>query len=107
MIILIMILLLYILLHIAFALAIGFWLLITSAKLEGLFKSLGAVFGWLIIALALLLMLTSIVTTIKYMTDKDYRTNCPMHRMMQKENAEDDMDKEHCPNCPVRSSEKK
>ena len=72
----------FLLLHIAAALAIGFWLLMTSAKQIGWLKSLGTVFGWIIISLAILLMLTSTVYTIRFMTDKGFRQGSPMQRMM-------------------------
>ncbi|OGI02809.1 MAG: hypothetical protein A2Y25_03190 [Candidatus Melainabacteria bacterium GWF2_37_15] len=81
----------FLLLHIAAALAIGFWLLMTSMKQEGWLKSLGTVFAWLIIALAILLMLTSTVTGIRFMTDKEYRKGCPMREMMRQDGMQQKM----------------
>lgn len=73
--------LIYILLHFAFALAIGFWLLITAYKQENWLKQLGSVFAWIIISLAVIF---SIVSSYAIIENKDdHLKYCPMHRMMK------------------------
>lgn len=75
--------LIYMMLHLAIALAIGFWLLITAVKQEGWLKILGSVFGWIIITLAIISSIITCYSVIKYW---DTMTkSCPMYEMMRQD----------------------
>lgn len=108
--------LVYMMLHLAIALAIGFWLLITAIKQEGWLKILGSVFGWIIISLAIISSIITCYSVIKY---RNAMTKpCPMYEMMRQGRMHQDMmDREEmpmmngkqqrgmmnqqpCPNCP-------
>lgn len=70
-----------ILLHLAFGLAIGFFILMFALKQEiKWFRILGLVFGWIIIGLSALLMLVATVSAIRAPMYGPYG---PMHQMMQ------------------------
>jgi len=90
----------FILLHIAFGLAVGFFVLMFALKQEiRWFKILGSVFGWIIIGLSALLMLVATISAIKAPMYGPYG---PMHQMTKQERAY-----KPCPNCPYQTENQK
>jgi len=106
-----LIILTFILLHLAVGLAIGFWLLLTAIKQEKWLKILGSVFGWLIIAISIILMLATSYAATKFSKEGFYSPHCPMHEMMMRQhmmpmtsgnNTNPEMkmmQQQNCPNC--------
>jgi len=119
-----LIILTFILLHLAVGLAIGFWLLFTAIKQEKWLKILGSVFGWLIIAISIILMLAASYSATKFSREGFRTPYCPMHEMMMQKHmmkphmmpmtSENNtnpemrmmrrknqmMQRQQCPNCP-------
>lgn len=101
--------LVFLLLHIAFGFAIGFFVLMFAVKQESWLKILGFVFGWFIISLAALVMLISILWAFRY----PMGPYGPMHPGIMKERSSDNyrqsglpqrnqgtmMNQQHCPYC--------
>ena len=83
--------LVFLLLHIAFGLAIGFFILMFAIRQERWLRILGLVFGWLIITLSVLTMLITSFMAIRYPAG-------PMHQMMGQGKISSEY-KGPCPHC--------
>lgn len=69
----------------AVGLGVGYFILITSTKYEGRFKTTGEALGWFLIAAAIIFSLFSMFYSVK-LASFDYMPRaCPVHRIMDQE----------------------
>jgi hypothetical protein len=92
--------------HIAFALALAFFVLYFAQRTEGLIRKIGTFTGWFIIALALLSMLTALVFAAQNPTfpphsKYDNKMNKKMEVMNEKDNEDDDKPERTGSACPI------
>lgn len=92
----------FILLHIAIALAVAFWVLITAVKQEGWLKTLGLIFGWFLVALSTILIISSIYSAVWFASHKESMSACPMQRFGYKNRTQGEMmEREDDENMPM------
>lgn len=79
--------------------AAGFWLLIAATGQEGWKKTIGGVFGWILIIYALIITAMICFQWIDYMRTGRLidMQGCPMHQMMQQQGSQGQMQQRRMP----------